>query len=132
MSEVIAFHHFRRPAAEDAVSRPAGAVPGSAKPTEPHVFFDRREFNLILNLYSRMVGQGEWRDYAIGHDRDSCSFSVFRRSADGALYRIVKTPKLARKQGAFAILAQGGRIVRRGKDLAVMLRFFEPKRDAAL
>ncbi|HLT77046.1 MAG TPA: DUF2794 domain-containing protein [Ferrovibrio sp.] len=128
MSEVIALHQYRRP--EEAVTRPAGAKSAEGRTTEPQVFFDRREFNLILNLYARMVGQGEWRDYAIGHDRDSCSFAVFRRSADGALYRIVKTPKLARKQGAFTILAQGGRIVRRGKDLAVMLRYFEPKREA--
>lgn len=149
MSEVIAFHQFRRPEAGDAGSRPAGARPASprsaetrqpesSRPSEsnrapePSVFFDRREFNLILNLYARMVGRGEWRDYAIGHDRDSCSFAVFRRSADGALYRIVKTPKLARKQGAFAILAPGGRILRRGRELDVMLRFFEPKREAAL
>ena len=136
MSEVIDFHHFWRPVEEEVSSRPAAAKsnvrkPPESKPPEPHVFFDRREFNLILNLYARMVGQGEWRDYAIGHDRDSCSFAVFRRTADGALYRIVKTPKLARKQGAFAILAQGGRIVRRGRDLAIMLRFFEPKREAA-
>lgn len=130
MSEVIAIHQYRRPA--ETLSRPAGAKPAEARAAEPSVFFDRREFNLILNLYARMVGQGEWRDYAIGHDRDSCSFAVFRRSADGALYRIVKTPKLARKQGAFAILAQGGRIVRRGRDLAAMLRFFEPKREATL
>ena len=133
MSEVIALHQFRRPAARDEIPLPAGAGrPAAIRPaTEPPVFFDRREFRTILNLYARMVGMGEWRDYAIGHDRDSCSFAVFRRSADGALYRIVKTPKLARKQGAFAIIGQGGRILRRGRDLAVMLRFFEPKRDAA-
>lgn len=132
MSEVVALQQFRRPAPGDAHPQGAGARPTAAKAVEPAVFFDRREFNLILNLYARMVGQGEWRDYAIGHDRDSCSFAVYRRSADGALFTIVKTPKLARKQGAFAILAQGGRILRRGRDLAVMLRFFEPKRDAAL
>lgn len=133
MSEVIALHQFRRPAARDEVPPPAGAGKATTgKPAaDPPVFFDRREFRAILNLYARMVGMGEWRDYAIGHDRDSCSFAVFRRSADGALYRIVKTPKLARKQGAFAIIGQGGRILRRGGDLAVMLRFFEPKRDAA-
>lgn len=131
MSEVIALHQFRRPAGRDEIPPPAGAVkPTAVKPAEPPVFFDRREFKAILNLYARMVGMGEWRDYAIGHDRESCSFAVFRRSADGALYRIVKTPKLARKQGAFAIIGQGGRILRRGRDLAVMLRFFEPKRDA--
>lgn len=141
MSEVVTLQQFRR-LPEDSVHDGAeqGAdvkliVARSTDPRpaiEPAVFFDRREFNLILNLYARMVGMGEWRDYAIGHDRESCSFAVFRRTADGALYRIVKTPKLARKQGAFAIIAQGGRIVRRGKELAVMLRFFEPKREATL
>ena len=147
MSEVITLQRFRRPEAGEVFSTgsvanvPADTVmvvrstdprPPDARAAESAVFFDRREFNLILNLYARMVGQGEWRDYAIGHDRESCSFAVFRRTADGALYRIVKTPKLARKQGAFSIVAQGGRIVRRGRDLAVMLRFFEPKREAEL
>lgn len=141
MSEIVALHQFRRSSEETASQ---GAGPGAdaklivARSTdprpaaEPAVFFDRREFNLILNLYARMVGMGEWRDYAIGHDRESCSFAVFRRTADGALYRIVKTPRLARKQGAFAIIAQGGRVLRRGRDLGVMLRFFEPKREAVL
>jgi len=141
MSEIIALHQFRRSSEDPAYE---GTGPGAdvklivARSTdprpavEPAIFFDRREFNLILNLYARMVGQGEWRDYAISHDRESCSFAVFRRTADGALYRIVKTPKLARKQGAFAVIAQGGRVLRRGRDLAVMLRFFEPKREAAL
>ncbi|HEX6959348.1 MAG TPA: DUF2794 domain-containing protein [Ferrovibrio sp.] len=132
MSEVIALHQYRRPAAREEAPRTAGAEKPVVRPAEPAVFFNRHEFNLILNLYARMVGQGEWRDYAIGYDRESCSFAVFKRSADGALYRIVKTPKLARKQGAFAIIAPGGRILRRGRDLAIMLRFFEPKREAAL
>ena len=146
MSEIVALHDYRRSeetASQGAVAHDAGAgadaklliVARSTDPrpaVEPAIFFDRREFNLILNLYARMVGQGEWRDYAISHDRESCSFAVFRRTADGALYRIVKTPKLARKQGAFAIIAQGGRVLRRGRELAVMLRFFEPKREAVL
>lgn len=145
MSEIVALHDYRRSEetasqgiASQGVSSGADAkliVARSTDPrpaVEPAIFFDRREFNLILNLYARMVGQGEWRDYAISHDRESCSFAVFRRTADGALYRIVKTPKLARKQGAFAILAQGGRVLRRGRELAVMLRFFEPKREAVL
>ncbi len=117
MSEIIALHEFLTPL-------PKGAA------ADRSIFFDRREFALILDLYARMVGRGEWRDYAIGHDKESCSFAVFRRSADGALYRIVKTPKLARRQGAFAILGQGGRILRRGHELPVLLRYFEPKRDA--
>ncbi len=138
MSEVVAIDEYRRPGSAGRqgqgqnAAMPISAMPASGNQPNPekHVFFDRQEFAVILNLYSRMVGRGEWRDYAIGHDRESCSFAVFRRSADGALFRIVKTPKLARKQGAYAILGQGGRILRRGRDLKIMLRYFEPKRDA--
>ncbi len=136
MSEVIALNQFRHAADKRAAAKAPGTdkSPGADKvlPADRAIFFDRREFSLILNLYSRMVGRGEWRDYAIGHDKESCSFAVFRRSADGALYRIVKTPKLARRQGAFAILGQGGRILRRGRELAVLLRYFEPPRQNAL
>ncbi len=127
MSAIIALREFRPDLVQNQVQ-----VPAAGKPAERAVFFDRHEFSLILGLYSRMVGRGEWRDYAIGQDKESCSFAVFRRSADGALYRIVKTPKLARRQGAFAILGQGGRILRRGHDLPVLLRFFEPPRQSSL
>jgi len=133
MSEVVAIDEYRRPDSTGRRDQAASTlVRSSATQPNPekHVFFDRQEFAVILNLYSRMVGRGEWRDYAIGHDRESCSFAVFRRTADGALFRIVKTPKLARKQGAYTILGQGGRILRRGRDLKIMLRYFEPKRDA--
>jgi len=125
MSEILAFQQSRRQGPAQA----EGAQPRAG--SDPIVFFDRRELAAILNIYSRMVGRGEWRDYAIGHDRESCVFAVFRRAADGALFRIIKTPKLARRQGAFAILGQGGRILRRGRELPILLRYFEPKRDAS-
>ena len=38
------------------------------------------------------------------------------------LYRIEKNPKLARKQGAYAVVAAGGQILRRGHDLAQVLK----------
>lgn len=121
MSEVISFEDHSRSARPGSATRSGG---------NGNVFFDRREFDLILNLYAHMVAIGEWRDYAIHHDADSCSFAVFRRTADGALYRIVKTPRLARKQGAFTVLATGGRIVKRGKTLAGALKAFDRKRLA--
>ena len=49
-----------------------------------------------------MVAANEWRDYAIDHLADRAVFSVFRRASEMPLFQIVKDPKLARKQGAFA------------------------------
>lgn len=87
--------------------------------------FHRRELDAILRLYSRMVAEGEWRDYAIDHLRDRAVFSVFRRTSEVPLFRIEKIPKLARKQGAFCVIAAGGLIVKRGHDLSQVLKVFD-------
>jgi hypothetical protein len=105
-------------------SRPA-AVPGSELPASDRTSFDRQELRAILEVYGRMVAAGEWRDYAIDHLRDSAIFSVFRRSSEVPLYRIVKDPKLARKQGAYSVVAQTGLILKRGPDLRRVLAAIE-------
>jgi hypothetical protein len=89
------------------------------------VFFDRRELDLLLRLYGRMVAAGEWRDYGIGGLREAAVFSVFRRASEAPLYRIEKRPALARRQGAWAVLGQAGVVLKRGHDLAQVLRMFD-------
>lgn len=90
--------------------------------------FNRRELDQILRVYGRKVADGEWRDYAIDQRRDEAVFSVFRRSSETPLYRIVKQPKLARKQGAYAVIAGTGYILKRGHELETVLRVLEPRR----
>ena len=106
-------------------TRSSGTVPEVAEArsgTTRPIAFDRGELNLILDLYGAKVAAGEWRDYALDFGRDSATFSVFRRASEVPLYRIVKDPKLARKQGLYAVIAQGGMILRRGHDLGQVLR----------
>lgn len=99
-----------------------GAEPFSRTPAAPpDVCFDRRELNAILGLYGRMVAAGEWRDYAIDFLKDRAVFSVFRRASEAPLYRIEKTPKLARRQGAYAVVTTTGLILKRGHELARVL-----------
>lgn len=92
------------------------------------VMFDRRELSTILSLYGRMVAQGEWRDYAIGMGRERAVFAVFRHTSESPLYRIEKHSKLRLKQGLYCVVATGGHILKRGNDLAQVLRVLEPKR----
>lgn len=89
--------------------------------------FDRAELTQILDLYGRQVAAGEWRDYAMDFDREKAVFSVFRRSSEMPLYRIEKCPKLARKQGAYSVVAAGGQILKRGHELARVISVLEPK-----
>ena len=102
----------------------AGGEETSNRGTRPpeRVAFDRRELQTILGIYGGKVAEGEWRDYAMDFGRDKATFSVFRRTSEMPLYRIVKDPSLARRQGMYSVVAQGGLILKRGHDLAAVLR----------
>ncbi|MBV9633917.1 MAG: DUF2794 domain-containing protein, partial [Methylobacteriaceae bacterium] len=52
-------------------------------------------------------------------------FSIFRRACEIPIYRIEKDPRLARKQGAYSIIASTGLILRRGHDLAKVIRVLD-------
>lgn len=89
------------------------------------VSFTRPELCEILNLYGRKVASGEWRDYAIDFGRDKAVFSVFRRTSEVPLYRIEKCPRLARRQGAYSVVATTGLILKRGHELTRVLAVLE-------
>ena len=91
------------------------------------VTFNRLELNRILNLYGRMVADGEWRDYAIDFLRDRAVFSVFRRASEVPIYRIEKDPRLARKQGIYSVISATGLILRRGHELDRVLLVIDRK-----
>lgn len=91
------------------------------------VTFNRTELRRILDLYGRRVAEGEWRDYAIDFLKDRAVFSIFRRASEIPIYRIEKDPRLARKQGAYSVIAASGQILRRGHDLERVLLAIDRK-----
>jgi hypothetical protein len=119
-SEPILFRP-RRAGANSKSINPMQGAPLAARAAG----FNRRELNEILALYGRKVAAGEWRDYAIDVGREKAVFSVFRRSSECALFRIEKNPRLARKQGAYSVIAATGLILKRGHDLKRVLGVLE-------
>lgn len=89
------------------------------------VSFDRRELNVIFDLYGAKVAAGEWRDYALDFTPAKAVFSVFRRASEAPLYRIEKNPSFERRQGAYAVIATTGLVLRRGHDLARVVRVLD-------
>lgn len=83
--------------------------------------FARAELSRILDLYGRMVAAGHWRDYAIDLGRDAAVFSAFRRAAERPELRIEKRPALRHRQGMWALVGEGGAVVRRGHELGPVL-----------
>lgn len=103
------------------------ATPVLATTTPDLVVFDRHELREIFDLYARKVADGEWRDYALDFSTQKAVFSVFRRTSEFALYRIEKVPRLARKQGAYSVVAATGLIVKRGHELRRVLAVLDKK-----
>ncbi len=100
------------------------ATPHAAAP----IVFDRTEMNAIFRLYAQMVSAGVWKDYALDFLKDAAIFSVYRKHTEYPLYRIEKRPSLRKRQGAYAVIAPGGLVMRRGHELGQVLRVLEKKR----
>jgi uncharacterized protein DUF2794 len=90
------------------------------------VHFTRPELNQLLQLYSRRVASGEWRDYAIDHDTLRARFMVFRNRLAGPTFTIVKLAPSGDGKSAF-LVASGMRSLKRGASLPEVLAIFERK-----
>ena len=122
------------PAEDSRAGSPAWAgkctlapLPAAAAALADVVSFDRNELREIFDLYGRKVAGGEWRDYAIDFSPHKAVFSIYRRAAEYALYRIEKHPKLARKQGLYSVVTATGLILKRGHDLCRVIAVLETK-----
>lgn len=106
-----------------------GPLPAPADPSRPgEIWFTRSELTLILSQYGRLVARGECRDYAIGAFSDHAIFCMHERASDAPTWTIEKRPLLARRQGAWSVSNASGLILKRGHDLAQVLKVFERRR----
>ena len=96
-------------------------TPFPAPSRASQIGFDRLELSRILDLYGRMVAAGHWRDYAIELGRDAAVFAAFRRAAERPEFRIEKRPALRVKQGPWALIGEGGAVLKRGHELGPVL-----------
>ncbi len=94
----------------------------------PKIAFQRDEMGLILDVYGRLVMSGQAKDYAIGAHKDQAVFAIFKRHAETPNWTVLKTPSLARMQGAYAVLGAQGQILKRGRDLKQVLTVFETRK----
>jgi hypothetical protein len=86
-------------------------TPFPTRNTAPtQIGFDRLELMRILDLYGRMVAAGHWRDYAIDLGREAAVFACFRRAAE-----------LRNRQGMWALVGEGGAVIKRGHELGPIL-----------
>lgn len=109
MSKVVQLENFRR--------------------SRKHVSFDKNELRELMNVYSRRVAAGEWRDYAIDHMAGMAIFSIFRSSFEMPLYRVAKIAgRSVNEQTEWMVVSQGERL-KRSTSLPDVLSVFDKKME---
>jgi hypothetical protein len=59
--------------------------------------------------------------------RERALFSVYARVSERPLFLIEKNPRLRNRQGQYSVTNTQGRILKRGHDLAQVLRVLDPQ-----
>ena len=88
------------------------------------VVFERGELGQLLNLYSKRVAMGEWRDYAIDFRPGMALFSIFRHTAEQPLFAIAKLAPGSQRQGDYMVV-RGPRKIAQGKSIPEVLTELE-------
>tara|TARA_B100001057_G_scaffold368586_1_gene372110 strand:+ start:548 stop:877 length:330 start_codon:yes stop_codon:yes gene_type:complete len=57
-----------------------GLVTSSASTNNHNLYFSKEELSKILNLYSKGVSTGEWKDYAIDFKKNDAFFYIFKHT----------------------------------------------------
>ena len=88
------------------------------------IFFSKFELTAILNLYSKQVSKGSWRDYALDSQVDIAIFSIYRHTHDKPLYQIIKkSQKGFRNKPEFSIKNEVSTINKSNEILTILSKF---------
>ena len=91
------------------------------------IFFSKYELTSILNLYSKQVSKGFWKDYALDSSVNTAIFSIYKHSQDKPIYQIIKKSiKGFRNMPDFSI-TKDNEIINKSSEISVILSKFEKK-----
>ena len=85
-------------------------------------FFNKKELQIILNLYARMVSSGEWKDYGLNISKKEVSFHIYRRSSEFPVYKITKNLNPKSKHEKYLILDANNKIIKNSENLDILIK----------
>ena len=91
------------------------------KTKESESFFKKNELKIILDLYAKMVSEGTWKDYGLNISKRQVGFSVFKNSAENAMYNICKNFKPSNKNLKYLITDTKGKILKNSYNLKILI-----------
>ncbi len=97
-------------------------VNNSNKKLDKKYFFEKDELKTILDLYAKMVSEGSWKDYGLNISNRQVGFSVFKNSAENAMYKICKNFNPFNKNLKYLITDSKGKILKNSYDLVILIK----------
>ena len=91
------------------------------------IFFSKIELTSILNLYSKQVSKGYWRDYALDSKIDNAIFSIYRHTQDKPMYQIIKNSQKGFRNKPSFYIKKGEEFIGKSNSLFTILSNFEKK-----
>ena len=98
------------------------AVNNISKKLEDKYFFEKNELKIILDFYAKMVSEGSWKDYGLNISNRQVGFSVFKNSAENAMYKICKNFNPFNKNLKYLITDSKGKILKNSYDLVILIK----------
>ena len=84
---------------------------------EKEKFFVKKELQCILNLYAKMVSNGNWKDYSFSSGYKEISFDIYQRASDQPILRILKNLKPNYYNEKFLIKDKNGNVIKKSENL---------------
>ena len=101
--------------------------PGVKNNNKSIIFFSKYELSSILNLYSKQVSEGFWKDYALDSRINTAIFSIYRHSHDKPIYQIIKKSIKGFRNMPNFFITQDEQIINKSNEITVILSKFEKK-----
>ena len=86
------------------------------------IFFNKNELKLILNLYAKMVSNGEWKDYGLSISKKEVSFNVYHRTSEFPAYKITKNLKPKNDGEKYLVRNSQNKIINNSENLEKLIK----------
>ena len=86
------------------------------------IFFNKKELQTILNLYAKMVSNGEWKDYGLSISKKEVSFNVYHRASEYPAYKITKNLKPKNENEKYLIRGNQNKIINKSENLDSLIK----------
>ena len=86
------------------------------------IFFNKLELRLILNLYAKMVSNGDWKDYGLSISKREVSFNVYHRTSEFPIYRITKNLNPKHESEKYLIKDSNNTIIKNSENLSILIK----------